>query len=77
VGGNNISFVHQFLKDERYPIAGEDVGGSFARRVLFEPYSGRLFVKRLDSTANAGIALTEQALAHRQSAGRPAEIELF
>ena len=77
VGGNNIAFVHQFLKDERYPIAGEDVGGSFARRVLFEPFSGRLFVRRLDSTANAGIALTEQALARRQSAGRPVEIELF
>jgi chemotaxis protein CheD len=77
VGSNNVAFVRQFLRDERYSVAGEDVGGNFARRVLFDPRSGKVFVKRLDSTANASIAMTEQALARKQAAPKPVDIELF
>ena len=50
VGAKNIEFVRQFLRDEGYSLAGEDVGGTFARRVMFKPHSGRAFVKRLKLT---------------------------
>jgi len=66
VGAKNIEFVRQFLADEGYVAAGEDLGGSYARRVLFKPHSGRAFIKRLDSDVGANVANEELALARRR-----------
>lgn len=79
VGAKNIEFVRQFLIDEGYVAASEDLGGNYARRVLFKPYSGRAFVKRLDSSAGADVAREEFALASRRVVVPPAldDIELF
>ena len=81
VGAKNIDFVREFLANEGYSMAKEDLGGTYARRVMFKPHSGRAFVKRLDNTANASIAREELAVAHRRvpAARAPAndDIELF
>ncbi|HEY8596726.1 MAG TPA: hypothetical protein VIL84_15950 [Devosiaceae bacterium] len=78
VGAKNIAFVRAFLENEGYAIAGADLGGTFARRVLFKPTSGRAFVKRLDSTTGASILREELAIARRDVvASAPADIELF
>jgi chemotaxis protein CheD len=81
VGAKNIEFVRQFLRDEGYAVAGEDVGGAFARRVMFKPHSGRAFVKRLDSDAGASVAREELSIVRKRVAPRPApaadDIELF
>jgi chemotaxis protein CheD len=66
VGAKNIEFVRQFLSDEGYMASGEDLGGNFARRVLFKPHSGRAFIKRLDSDVGANVAKEEMALARRR-----------
>jgi len=78
IGGKNIEFVRQFLADEGYLLAGGDLGGTFARRVLFKPHSGRAFVKRLASQEGEGVAREELAIAGSRDAG-PAtpDIELF
>ena len=64
---------------EGYRIAGEDLGGNYARRVLYKPLSGRVFVKRLDSMAGARVVREELELAGRQIAAPPPtdDIELF
>ena len=82
VGAKNIEFVHEFLEDEGYELAGEDVGGSYARRVMFKPYSGRAFVKRLDSVAGANVAKEELSIvgsriAPKRAANVIPDIELF
>ncbi|MBD8067118.1 chemotaxis protein CheD [Devosia sp. PTR5] len=79
VGAKNIEFVRQFLKDEGYVAASEDLGGTYARRVLFKPNSGRAFVKRLDSDVGANVAREELAIARRRVVvpGPAADIELF
>lgn len=67
IGLKNIEFVREFLANEGYAMAKEDLGGSYARRVMFKPHSGRAFVKRLDNSANASIAREELAVAdHRR-----------
>ena len=66
VGAKNIEFVRQFLADEGYASTSEDLGGAYARRVLFKPHSGRAFVKRLDSEIGANVAKEELALARRR-----------
>jgi chemotaxis protein CheD len=78
IGAKNIEFVHEFFANEGYTNVREDLGGNFARRVMFKPHSGRAFVKRLDSTANASIAREELAVAKRPiAAPRADDIELF
>ena len=79
VGAKNIEFVRQFLTDEGYVVTSEDLGGAYARRVLFKPHSGRAFVKRLDSDVGANVAKEEMALARRRVVvPAPVEdIELF
>jgi chemotaxis protein CheD len=79
VGAKNIEFIRQFLALEGYTASSEDLGGSFARRVLFKPHSGRAFVKRLDSDVGANVAREELALSRRRVAvPAPAvDIELF
>lgn len=78
VGFKNIEFVRDFLRNEGYFLAGEDLGGSFARRVMFKPVTGRAFVKRLESQENAKLVHQELAIAKRQVVAPPADdIELF
>ena len=82
VGAKNIEFVRQFLADEGYSLAGEDVGGAFARRGMFKPHSGRAFVKRLDSDAGANVAREELSVVRKRVTPKPAapvldDIELF
>jgi len=78
VGAKNAEFVRGFLAGEGYRIAGADMGGKFARRVMFWPETGRIIVKRLDADSGANIARDEIALASRQIVQAPADdIELF
>jgi chemotaxis protein CheD len=81
VGAKNIEFVRQFLADEGYTLSGEDVGGAYARRVMFKPHSGRAFVTRLDSDAGASVAREEMSIVRTRVAPKPApvmdDIELF
>ncbi|MEO6013605.1 MAG: hypothetical protein ABIQ30_08490 [Devosia sp.] len=81
VGAKNIEFVREFLHNEGYAIAGEDVGGTFARRVMFKPFSGRAFIKRLDAVTGANVAKEELSIAAKRVVPAPApvadDIELF
>lgn len=79
VGAKNIEFVRDFLAAEGYRIAGEDLGGTYARRVLYKPQSGRVFVKRLDSMAGARVVKEELEIVGRQKVAPVPmdDIELF
>lgn len=80
IGAKNVEFVKSFLADEGYAISSEDMGGPWARRVMYKPHTGQAFVKRLDSGLDEGLAAREIALADQQSqAAEPQneDIELF
>jgi chemotaxis protein CheD len=78
VGAKNIGFVRQFLADEGYVLDKADVGGTYARRVLFKPHSGRAFVKRLDNMAAGNVAKEELMIVRRPVVAPPSDdIELF
>jgi chemotaxis protein CheD len=78
IGAKNIEFVHEFLTNEGYRVTKVDVGGKFARRVLYRPHTGQAFVKRLDSAAGLSVADAELAIVSGQPQRKPAEdIELF
>ncbi|MCF6326201.1 MAG: chemoreceptor glutamine deamidase CheD [Devosiaceae bacterium] len=78
VGARNVEFVRDFLLGEGYEIASEDLGGNFARRIMFKPASGRVFVKRLDSDAGKTVVREELAIAKKRVVAPPVDdIELF
>jgi chemotaxis protein CheD len=79
IGAKNIEFLRDFLAAEGYTAMSEDLGGTFARRVMFKPHSGRAFVKRLDNLAGQDIVREELAVAKLPVIRPPVEddIELF
>lgn len=44
VGQANVKVARELLNQYKIPIVGEDVGGSFGRKILFNVQSGRLQV---------------------------------
>lgn len=41
IGASNASFARQFLRDEGIPCVAESLGGTQARRITFQPVSGK------------------------------------
>ncbi len=60
VGEKNINFVMSYLQAENIAIESSDVGSIYPRKVLFEPFSGRAFVKRLNNLHNDTIVRREK-----------------
>jgi chemotaxis protein CheD len=78
VGGKNIEFVHQYLKNEGLQLLNEDVGNIYPRKVLYYPATGRVRLKKLRHLHNDTIVRREQA--YRQNLdGKPVAggVELF
>lgn len=59
VGQKNIDFALAYLKQENITIESCDIGDIFPRKVIFEPCSGRAFVKRLNNLNNDTIIKRE------------------
>jgi chemotaxis protein CheD len=50
VGTNNARFALQFLETEQIPIDAQDVESDIARKVLFDPVTGQVYLKKLSHT---------------------------
>lgn len=71
IGAANASFGKQFLRDEGIELAYQDLEGRHARRVLFQPSSGRV---KCRSAASEPVPM-QKPIARPQSAG--GDVELF
>lgn len=49
IGQMNALSIHRILDELEIPVIGADLGGSWPRKVIFLPSTGRLFVKKLRS----------------------------
>lgn len=78
IGIKNSTFVLEYLDTENIPIVSQDLGDEFPRKVLFEPLTGRAFVKRLDNLHNDTIFKREQDYETRiENKPVDGDIELF
>ncbi|WP_269082197.1 chemoreceptor glutamine deamidase CheD [Thalassomonas actiniarum] len=78
VGQSNIDFVLGYLKDENIRIDNADLGGDYPRKVIFEPGTGKVYMKRLDNLHNDTIVRRERDYKYKidhQAVG--GDIELF
>jgi len=78
VGQRNLTFALSYLKSENIPVESSDLGNIYPRKVIFEPATGRAFVKRLDNLHNDTIARRENNYQHQMDQEQiEGDIELF
>lgn len=64
VGRRNISFVRDYLDIEGLGVVAEDLGGNYPRKVVYNPKTGKVLMKRLRSMHNSTILERETAYMH-------------
>ena len=79
VGKKNIEFVLDYLSQENFKIQSQDVGDIFPRKVIYNPKSGKVLVKKLQSTHNDTILRREENYVHEleEKAIDAGDVELF
>jgi chemotaxis protein CheD len=78
VGAKNVSFVLQYLDLEKIPIVARDLGDMHPRKLIFDPLTGRVLLKKLRNTHNDTILIREDFY-KKELVKKPVEgdIELF
>ena len=78
VGNRNIKFVREFLATEGFRIMAEDLGDIFPRKIIYDPMTGKVQVKKLRSMHNDTVAKREQSY-KQEIENKPldGDIELF
>jgi chemotaxis protein CheD len=78
VGARNAQFAREFVRLEGFTIAAEDLGDVFPRKVIYDPQTGRVRVKRLNSIERARVAGAERSYAETVANTAPGnDVELF
>jgi len=78
IGKRNIDFVFSFLDKEGIDIVAHDVGDRFPRKLLYFPHTGKVRVRKLQSTNQATVVRREAAyLNDIKTAPRDGDIDLF
>ena len=77
VGARNIRFARDYARSAGLRVLGEDLGDRYPRKVLYDPASGAVRVKRLPRSGQQRLA--EQVRYLRGAPGAPGsdEIESF
>ncbi len=78
IGNRNIDFVMEYIRTEKLNLAGEDVGDVYPRKVMYDPKSGQMWVKKIRKLEKNTIMEREQRYQH-QLAEQPVggDVELF
>jgi chemotaxis protein CheD len=78
VGDKNIKFVLHYLEDEGIPVESSDLGSFYPRKILFEPCSGKAYVKTIDNLHNDTIVRRESDYRSRiDQSPVEGDVELF
>jgi chemotaxis protein CheD len=78
VGGRNIKFVIKYLAAEGLQIAAQDLGDIYPRKIVYDPFTGKVQVKKLRSLHNDTIVQRETGyMKVLQEGPVSGDIELF
>lgn len=77
IGEKNVTFVQNFLAQERIPLLGSDVLDVNPRKVCMFPKTGRVLCKRLPATHGAQYEQQEARYRAELSRSSGGEVELF
>ncbi len=78
VGKTNVEFVLDYLQAEQLEVAAMDVGQEYARKLIYNPITGRARMKKLREIYNGRVAQTEKSLMETAAVPPPVgSVELF
>lgn len=78
IGNRNIAFAREYIEMEGFRIAAEDMGDIYPRKVVYDPMSGKVQVKKLRNMHNKTIAEREQGyMQELETKPTSGDIELF
>ncbi|KJY81821.1 chemotaxis protein CheD [Vibrio galatheae] len=81
VGEKNVQFIRSYVAQERLEVIAQDLGGLEPRRVLFDPISGKAWLKRIPFTEVHNVQHQEEKYARQldKESHRPHDddVELF
>ena len=78
VGGRNIKFVLKYIAAEGLRIAAQDLGDIYPRKVVYDPFTGKVQVKKLRTMHNDTIVQRETGyMKVLQEGPVSGDIELF
>jgi chemotaxis protein CheD len=78
VGNRNIKFARDYVKMEGFQVKAEDLGDIYPRKVIYDPMSGKVQVKKLRNLHNETIVRREEGYLESIKESPPAgDIELF
>jgi chemotaxis protein CheD len=60
IGERNISFVLDYVKTEGLNLISHDLGDVYPRKVLFDPMTGRAWMKRIKDSSDKTLAAREK-----------------
>jgi chemotaxis protein CheD len=62
IGNQNIACARKYVRTHSLNVVAEDLGGEWPRKVVYEPRTGRVQLRRMRRLQSATIASNEQAL---------------
>jgi len=78
IGARNIEFVREYMHEEGFEVAVEDLGDNHPRRVVYFPQTGRMRVRKLTAPREQVLVAQEREyLKKLASSPVDGEIELF
>ncbi len=77
IGGGNVDFVEEYLRQERIKVVGGDLRGRHARRVRYAPVSGRAFMSTLPRHDQAIYRREAEYANHQPQPDAAGTVELF
>ena len=60
VGDKNITCARSYCRDNALSVAAEDLGGDLPRKVVYDPQTGRVMVRRMRRLQSATVAAQER-----------------
>lgn len=75
VGGRNIAFVREYVDVENLKVLAEDLGDIYPRKVMYNPITGKVKMKKLRSLHNNTVVERETKYMH-QLDEQPVESEI-
>ena len=78
IGDKNVQFVLRYLIQENMKISAQDVGGIYPRKIIYEPYTGNVMVKKLTEHHNRTVEEREKEY-YKNLSSKPVggDVELF
>lgn len=78
IGSRNIQFIRDYLRTEGLSVIAEDLGDIYPRKILYDPLSGKVKMKKLRDIHNNTISQRELNYQHTlETLPVESEIDLF